>query len=88
MTQALTCGPKRPTHIHFSLLFLFKKPPFWFTWAIFAAGWTVIIVLPIVGAYSIENLEKAGHFYGLSGAWCWIGDGYQLERFLYLYVSG
>ncbi|CUA72135.1 hypothetical protein RSOLAG22IIIB_00797 [Rhizoctonia solani] len=70
----------------FSLLFLFKKPPIWFTWGVFGAGWIVIILLPIAGPYSIQNLEKAGHFYGLSGAWCWIGDGYQLERFLYLYM--
>ncbi|CAE6465946.1 unnamed protein product [Rhizoctonia solani] len=70
----------------FSLLFLFKKPPAWFTWAVFCAGWIVIIVLPIAGRYLIQNVEKAGYFYGLSGAWCWLGDGYQLERFLYLYM--
>lgn len=70
----------------FSLLFLFKKPSIWLTRAIFVAGWTVIIVLPIIGPYVIQNLERNGYFYGLSGAWCWIGDGYQLERFLYLYL--
>ncbi|KAJ1310563.1 hypothetical protein OPQ81_007292 [Rhizoctonia solani] len=70
----------------FSLLFLFKKPPVWFTWGIFCAGWIVIIVLPIGGPTLIQNLEKAGYFYGLSGAWCWVGDGYQLERLLYLYM--
>ncbi|CAE6444323.1 hypothetical protein ACGC1H_004911 [Rhizoctonia solani] len=70
----------------FSLLFLFKKPPAWFTWAVLGAGWIVIIALPIAGPYAIQNLEKAGYFYGLSGAWCWIGDGYQLERFIYLYL--
>lgn len=50
-------------------------------------GWTIIIVLPIVGPYVIEDVERSGSFYGLSGAWCWLGDGYQLERFIYLYVS-
>ncbi|KAF8602742.1 hypothetical protein BDV93DRAFT_494384 [Ceratobasidium sp. AG-I] len=70
----------------FSLLFLFKKPSIWITRAIFVAGWTVIIVLPIIGPHVIQNLEGSGYFYGLSGAWCWIGDGYQLERFLYLYM--
>ncbi|CAE6434547.1 unnamed protein product [Rhizoctonia solani] len=70
----------------FSLLFLFKKPPVWFTWAILGAGWIVIILLPIAGPYFIQDVDKAGYFYGLSGAWCWLGDGYQLERFLYLYM--
>ncbi|ELU43753.1 eukaryotic translation initiation factor 2A [Rhizoctonia solani AG-1 IA] len=61
------------------LLFLFKKPPVWFTWTVLSAGWIVIIVLPIAGPYLIQDVEKAGYFYGLSGAWCWLGDGYQLE---------
>ncbi|QRW26832.1 hypothetical protein RhiXN_01427 [Rhizoctonia solani] len=54
--------------------------------AAICAGWIVIIVLPIAGPYLIQDVEKAGYFYGLSGAWCWLGDGYQLERFLYLYM--
>ncbi|KAG9095854.1 hypothetical protein FS749_009655 [Ceratobasidium sp. UAMH 11750] len=70
----------------FSLLFLFKKPPIWATRTILAAGWTVILVLPIVGPHLIQNVDKKGYFYGLSGAWCWLGDGYQLQRFLYLYM--
>lgn len=70
----------------FSLLFLLKKPPTWLTWAILLAGWTLIIVLPIVGPYVIQNLEVAGPFYAISGAWCWVGDGYQLERFTYVYM--
>ncbi|KAG9098690.1 hypothetical protein FRC06_006076, partial [Ceratobasidium sp. 370] len=70
----------------FSLLFLFKKPPVWVTRIILGAGWTVILVLPIVGPHAIQNVDKRGYFYGLSGAWCWIGGGYQLERLLYLYM--
>lgn len=64
-----------------------KKPPLWVTQAIFVLGWVVIIVLPVVGPYLIQDVENHGYFYGLSGAWCWLGDGYQLERFIYLYVS-
>ncbi|KAF8602763.1 hypothetical protein BDV93DRAFT_557237 [Ceratobasidium sp. AG-I] len=70
----------------FSLLFLLKKPSVWFTRAVFTVGWILIIVLPIVGPYMIQDLERSGYFYGLSGAWCWIGDGYQLERFLFIYM--
>ncbi|CAE6534489.1 unnamed protein product [Rhizoctonia solani] len=70
----------------FSLLFLFKKPPVWVTWAIFGLGWLTIIILPVVGPYGIENVGTRGPFYAISGAWCWVGDGYQLERFLYVYM--
>ncbi|CAE6403375.1 unnamed protein product [Rhizoctonia solani] len=70
----------------FSLLFLVRKPPIWLTWTIFVLGWILITVLPIVGPYGIQKLETRGEFYGVSGAWCWIGHGYQLERFLYVYM--
>ncbi|KAJ1303609.1 hypothetical protein OPQ81_011793 [Rhizoctonia solani] len=70
----------------FSLLFLVRKPPIWLTWTIFVLGWVLITILPIVGPYGIQNLETKGEFYGVSGAWCWIGHGYQLERFLYVYM--
>ncbi|KAG8745585.1 hypothetical protein FRC11_013026 [Ceratobasidium sp. 423] len=70
----------------FSLLFLVQKPPIWLTWTIFVSGWVLIIVLPIIGPYGIQNLETRGEFYGVSGAWCWIGRGYQVERFLYVYM--
>ncbi|KAG9092335.1 hypothetical protein FRC06_000141 [Ceratobasidium sp. 370] len=70
----------------FSLLFLLKKPSIWTTRIILGLGWTAILVLPIVGPHAIQNVDKSGYFYGLVGAWCWIGPGYQLEWFLYLYV--
>ncbi|CAE6442442.1 unnamed protein product [Rhizoctonia solani] len=70
----------------FSLLFLVQKPPVWLTWTIFVSGWILITVLPIVGPFVIQKLETKGEFYGVSGAWCWIGHGYQLERFLYVYM--
>ncbi|CAE6442813.1 unnamed protein product [Rhizoctonia solani] len=56
------------------------------TWTIFVSGWILITVLPIVGPFVIQKLETKGEFYGVSGAWCWIGHGYQLERFLYVYM--
>ncbi|KAG8765978.1 hypothetical protein FRC12_007154 [Ceratobasidium sp. 428] len=70
----------------FSLLFLLQKPPVWITCALLIVGWIVILVLPILGPTAIENVEERGHFYGISGAWCWIGDGYQMERFIYVYM--
>ncbi|KAG8744784.1 hypothetical protein FRC10_009432 [Ceratobasidium sp. 414] len=60
-----------------------KKPPVWLTRVILVAGWTLILVLPILGPTVIQNVNKRGHFYGISGAWCWIGDGYQAERLVW-----
>ncbi|KAG9112432.1 hypothetical protein FRC07_007922 [Ceratobasidium sp. 392] len=71
----------------FSLLFLLQKPSIWLTCALLGVGWTFILVLPILGPVVIQNVEQKGHFYGISGAWCWIGDAYQTERFMYVYVS-
>ncbi|QRV99363.1 G protein coupled glucose receptor regulating Gpa2 protein [Ceratobasidium sp. AG-Ba] len=70
----------------FSLLFLLKKPPVWVTRCCLGVGWTLIFLLPILGPTVIQNVDKRGHFYGISGAWCWIGDGYQVERFIYVYM--
>ncbi|KAG9081708.1 hypothetical protein FRC06_005431 [Ceratobasidium sp. 370] len=70
----------------FSLLFLLKKPSILTTRVILGTGWTVILVLPIVGPHVIQNVDRSGHFYGVLGAWCWIGPGYQLEWFLFLYI--
>ncbi|KAG9084415.1 hypothetical protein FRC06_004090 [Ceratobasidium sp. 370] len=70
----------------FSLLFLLKKPSIWTTRVILGTSWTVILVLPIVGPHVIQNVDRSGHFYGVLGAWCWIGPGYQLEWFLFLYI--
>ncbi|KAG9090567.1 hypothetical protein FRC06_000979 [Ceratobasidium sp. 370] len=71
----------------FSLLFLMKKPPVWLTRFLLAVGWSLMLILPILGPTVIQNVNTRGHFYGISGAWCWIGDGYQVERFIYVYAS-
>ncbi|KAB5591089.1 Cyclic AMP receptor 1 [Ceratobasidium theobromae] len=70
----------------FSLLFLVRKPPVWTSWFIFLSGWALIFILPIIGPYTIQDLDRKGPFYAVSGAWCWLGNGYQVERFLYVYM--
>ncbi|KAG9101882.1 hypothetical protein FRC06_002526 [Ceratobasidium sp. 370] len=70
----------------FSFLFLLKKPSIWATRIILGVGWTTILVLPIVGPHAIQDVDKSGYFYGVVGAWCWIGSGYRLLWFLYLYM--
>lgn len=68
------------------LLFLVRKPNRLIAPIVLFVGWTVLIVLPIVGPTLIETRTK-GSFYGLSGAWCWLSVPYGTERVIYLYVS-
>lgn len=68
-----------------SLLFLVKKPHRFMAPIVLGLGWTTLIVLPIAGPTLIQT-PKRGSFYGLSGAWCWINAGYDIERLIYLYV--
>ncbi|KAF8504245.1 hypothetical protein BU17DRAFT_58222, partial [Hysterangium stoloniferum] len=67
------------------LLFLVKKPHFLAAPIVLTLGWSTLIILPIVGPTLIQT-TKRGSFFGLSGAWCWVGVGYGTERLLYLYV--
>ncbi|KAG8746166.1 hypothetical protein FRC10_006032 [Ceratobasidium sp. 414] len=62
------------------------QPSVWTTRIILGAGWTAILVAPIVGPLVIQNVDKSGHFYAVLGPWCWIGPGYELEWFLCLYM--
>ncbi|KIJ39908.1 hypothetical protein M422DRAFT_210174 [Sphaerobolus stellatus SS14] len=69
----------------FWLLFLVRKPHRMAAPIVISIGWIMLIVLPILGPRVIETPKK-GPFYGLSGAWCWIGHSYSTARLLYLYV--
>ncbi|KAF8526973.1 hypothetical protein BU17DRAFT_15252, partial [Hysterangium stoloniferum] len=68
----------------FWLLFLVRQPNRRFGWLAMTSGWVLIICLPILGPTAIQSPHK-GRFYGLSGAWCWIGNGYGWCRVLFLY---
>ncbi|THH29618.1 hypothetical protein EUX98_g4570 [Antrodiella citrinella] len=49
--------------------------------ATLVGGWTLIAILIISGpALGKEN--KNGSFYGISGHWCWIADGYPVARIM------
>ncbi|KAF8503204.1 hypothetical protein JB92DRAFT_810083 [Gautieria morchelliformis] len=69
----------------FFLLFIVKKPHHLMAPIILGLGWTMLIVLPILGPTVIQTSHR-GLFYSLSGAWCWIGTGYNAERLIYLYI--
>ncbi|KAF8495831.1 hypothetical protein JB92DRAFT_2992387, partial [Gautieria morchelliformis] len=68
----------------FWLLFLIKQPHRWSMLGVLVAGWSMLIVAPILGPTVIQTPAR-GSFYGLSGAWCWIGTGYSAERLIFLY---
>ncbi|KAF8493837.1 hypothetical protein JB92DRAFT_2997708 [Gautieria morchelliformis] len=68
----------------FWLLFLIKQPHRWSVLGVLVAGWSMLIVAPILGPTVIQTPTR-GSFYGLSGAWCWIGTGYSAERLIFLY---
>lgn len=68
------------------LLFLVKHPHRLVELFVFISGWVVLLLLPIIGRTVIQQPSR-GSFYGLSGAWCWIGEGYGAERLIFLYVS-
>ena len=68
------------------LLFLVKQPHRFTVLLVLVGGWSILIFLPILGPTIIQQPSR-GPFYGLSGAWCWIGNKYGAERVIYLYVS-
>ncbi|GJJ06064.1 hypothetical protein Clacol_000252 [Clathrus columnatus] len=69
----------------FSLLFLVHKPNRLIAPIVLFLGWTMLVLLPILGPTVIQT-KKKGSFYGLSGAWCWLSVPYGTERLLYLYI--
>ena len=40
-----------------------------------AAGWFAIVLVVAIGPLAIQN-DKSGPYFGPSGYWCWITNGY------------
>ena len=70
----------------YRLLVLINQPRQFTVLSVLIIGWSILILLPILGPTIIQTPER-GSFYGLSGAWCWMGRRYRVERVVYLYVS-
>ncbi|TCD64732.1 hypothetical protein EIP91_003688 [Steccherinum ochraceum] len=49
--------------------------------ATFAGGWTLVFILVLAGP-AIVDVKNNGSFYGISGHWCWIADGYPVARIM------
>ncbi|KAF8526975.1 hypothetical protein BU17DRAFT_12338, partial [Hysterangium stoloniferum] len=69
----------------FWLLFLVRQPHRRAGWFVMVVAWGLLICLSTIGPAAIQQSHR-GPFYGLTGAWCWIGDGYNLSRLLFLYA--
>jgi len=54
-------------------------------WLTTLAAWLFIFIIVILGSVAADpNLR--GDFYGVTGDWCWITDGYRAERVLLAYL--
>jgi len=53
-------------------------------------AWTLIGIVVVLGPGALETADR-GPYFGISGLWCWITEGYQVERlmleYLWMFVS-
>jgi len=70
----------------FCLLFLQAKPHPAIELCASCVIWTATVILPILGSMVIQDQLTTGSFWSLSGAWCWVGNPYQIYRLPYLYI--
>ncbi|KAH8079426.1 hypothetical protein BXZ70DRAFT_960875 [Cristinia sonorae] len=47
-------------------------------------GWILIAII-VVGGPATVNESRNGAFYGISGHWCWISEGYAVSRIMLAY---
>ncbi|KAJ4493899.1 hypothetical protein C8J55DRAFT_171157 [Lentinula edodes] len=63
----------------FYLLVLERKPNQFTLFATLIAGWSGIFAIVISGPAVLDTVNR-GPFFGVSGYWCWISDGYEVPR--------
>ncbi|KAK7046870.1 hypothetical protein R3P38DRAFT_2876296 [Favolaschia claudopus] len=69
----------------FNMLFRRQDTPKAVRWGVVFLVWSFVFIIVFVGPVALEN-EARGHFFGISGAWCWITQRYQSERILMEYL--
>ncbi|KAJ7731160.1 hypothetical protein DFH07DRAFT_781386 [Mycena maculata] len=69
----------------FNLLFRRYNTPKLISWAIVAFGWSLVFTIVFLGPVAIQTTER-GHYFGISGKWCWISGGYRREQILLQYL--
>ncbi|KAJ7048588.1 hypothetical protein C8F01DRAFT_995368 [Mycena amicta] len=63
----------------FNLLFLRYQTTAAICWAIIAFGWSFVFTFVFLGPVAIQT-EARGHYFGISGLWCWITPAYRTEQ--------
>ncbi|KAJ3749257.1 hypothetical protein DFH05DRAFT_1389707 [Lentinula detonsa] len=63
----------------FYLLVLERRPNRFTLFATLIAGWSGIFAIVISGPALLDTVDR-GPFFGISGYWCWISDGYEVPR--------
>jgi len=68
----------------FNLLFLRSSPSKVAFWITFAAGWSIVLVVVVIGPAVIHTRER-GPYFGIAGPWCWINNQYPEEQIFLQY---
>ncbi|KIK70177.1 hypothetical protein GYMLUDRAFT_34662 [Collybiopsis luxurians FD-317 M1] len=63
----------------FNLLFLRSASTKLVFWATIVFGWSIIAMVVILGPAALQTNDK-GPYFGISGPWCWITNGYPDEQ--------
>ncbi|KAJ7336386.1 hypothetical protein DFH08DRAFT_706558 [Mycena albidolilacea] len=63
----------------FNLLFLRYKTPKIISTGTIVFGWSLVFTLVFLGPVAIQTVAR-GHYFGISGLWCWITTAYHKEQ--------
>ncbi|KAJ6631178.1 hypothetical protein B0H10DRAFT_711186 [Mycena sp. CBHHK59/15] len=63
----------------FNLLFLRFRTSALMSWMFVAFNWSFIFTLVFLGPVAIQTTAR-GHYFGISGMWCWITADYRTEQ--------
>ncbi|KAF7289979.1 hypothetical protein MIND_01373200 [Mycena indigotica] len=69
----------------FNLLFLRYQTSRTVSLAIIAFGWSFVFMCVFLGPVAIQS-QSRGHYFGISGLWCWITPAYRSEQILLEYL--
>jgi len=74
----------------FFLLVLEVNPSRFTLFGTLVAGWSGIFMIVILGPTVLDTTRR-GAFFGISGYWCWISDGYSIPRitldYLFMFLA-
>ncbi|KAF8513966.1 hypothetical protein JB92DRAFT_178977 [Gautieria morchelliformis] len=60
-------------------------------YATLLVGWLFVGSVSLIGQSAVQEMKSRGPYFGISGYWCWITDGYGVERvtleYLWMFLS-